>query len=42
MRQRTQSLKELYEKDFYLWVQENLRLLKNREYGLENKPKDKE
>jgi hypothetical protein len=42
MRQRTQSLKELYEKDFYLWVQENLRLFKNREYGLENKPKDKE
>jgi hypothetical protein len=30
----TQSLKELYEKDFYLWVQENLRLLKNREYDL--------
>ena len=34
MRQTTQSLKELYEKDFYLWMQENLRLLKNREYGL--------
>ena len=34
MRTKTQNLKELYEKDFYLWVQENLRLLKNREYGL--------
>jgi hypothetical protein len=34
MRQTTQSLKELYEKDFYLWVQENLRLLKNKEYDL--------
>ena len=41
MEQTTQSLKELYEKDFYLWVQENLRLIKNREYGFENKPKDK-
>jgi len=29
-----QNLKELYEKDFYLWVQENLRLLKNREFHL--------
>jgi hypothetical protein len=27
-------LKELYEGDFYLWVQENLKLLKNKEYGL--------
>jgi len=34
MGQTTQSLKELYEKDFYLWVQENLKLLKNREYDL--------
>jgi hypothetical protein len=34
MEQTTQSLKELYEKDFYLWVQENLRLLKNKEYDL--------
>jgi hypothetical protein len=34
MRQTTQSLKELYEKDFYMWVQENLKLLKNREYDL--------
>jgi hypothetical protein len=34
MRQTTQSIKELYEKDFYLWVQENLRLLKNRELDL--------
>jgi len=34
MRQTTQNLKELYEKDFYLWVQENLRLLKNKEYDL--------
>ncbi len=28
----SQNLKELYEKDFYLWVQENLKLLKNKEY----------
>jgi hypothetical protein len=34
METKTQNLKELYEKDFYLWVQENLKLLKNREYGL--------
>jgi Hypothetical protein sll0802 len=34
MELRTQSLKELYEKDFYLWVLENLRLLKNKEYEL--------
>ncbi|MFZ8785691.1 DUF29 domain-containing protein [Thermocrinis sp.] len=34
MRQTTQSIKELCEKDFYLWVQENLKLLKNREYDL--------
>ena len=34
MRQKTQNLKELYKKDFYLWVMENLRLLKNREYEL--------
>jgi len=34
MGQTTQSLKELYEKDFYLWVIENLKLLKNKEYGL--------
>lgn len=34
MTQTTQSLKELYEKDFYLWVQENLKLLKNKEYDL--------
>jgi hypothetical protein len=26
----TQPLKELYEKDFYLWVQENLRLLQEK------------
>jgi hypothetical protein len=31
---KTQSLKELYVKDFYLWVQENLKLLKNKEYDL--------
>jgi hypothetical protein len=30
----TQNLKELYEKDFYLWVQENLRLLRNKQYDL--------
>jgi hypothetical protein len=34
MEQKTQNLKELYEKDFYLWVLENLKLLKNREYEL--------
>jgi len=34
MELKTQSLKELYEKDFYLWVLENLRLLKNKEYEL--------
>ncbi|MFZ8860112.1 MAG: DUF29 family protein [Thermocrinis sp.] len=34
MEQKIQSLKELYEKDFYLWVLENLKLLKNREYDL--------
>jgi hypothetical protein len=34
MEQKIQSLKELYEKDFYLWVQENLRLLKNKEFHL--------
>ncbi|WP_448587633.1 DUF29 domain-containing protein [Thermocrinis sp.] len=27
-----ESLKELYEKDFYLWVMENLRLLKEKHY----------
>jgi hypothetical protein len=34
MERKAKSLKELYEKDFYLWVQENLRLLKNKEYDL--------
>jgi len=34
MELKTQSLKELYEKDFYLWVMENLKLLKNKEYEL--------
>jgi len=34
METKTQNLKELYEKDFYLWVQETLKLLKNREYDL--------
>jgi hypothetical protein len=34
MKRENQNLKELYEKDFYLWVQENLKLLKNREYNL--------
>ena len=34
MEPKAQNLKELYEKDFYLWVQENLRLLKNKEYSL--------
>ncbi len=32
METKIQSLKELYEKDFYMWVQENLKLLKNKEY----------
>jgi hypothetical protein len=31
---REKTLKELYEKDFYLWVQENLRLLRNKEFQL--------
>jgi uncharacterized protein YfkK (UPF0435 family) len=34
MEQTTQSLKDLYEKDFSLWVTENLKLLKNKEYDL--------
>jgi hypothetical protein len=34
MELKAQSLKELYEKDFYLWVQENLKLLKNKELDL--------
>jgi hypothetical protein len=34
MEQTTQSLKELYEKDFYLWVQENLKLLEEKKYDL--------
>jgi hypothetical protein len=34
MELKTQSLKELYEKDFYLWVMENLKLLKNKEFEL--------
>jgi hypothetical protein len=34
MELKTQNLKELYEKDFYLWVIENLKILKNREYDL--------
>jgi len=34
MELKAKSLKELYEKDFYLWLLENLKLLKNKEYGL--------
>jgi len=34
MELKVKSLKELYEKDFYLWVLENLKLLKNREFEL--------
>ena len=34
MEGQVQNLKELYEKDYYLWVQENLRLLRNREFHL--------
>jgi hypothetical protein len=30
----THSLKELYGKDFYLWVQENLKLLREKRYDL--------
>jgi hypothetical protein len=29
-----ERLKELYEKDFYLWVQENLKLLREKKYDL--------
>jgi len=31
---KVESLRELYGKDFYLWVQENLKLLRNKEYDL--------
>lgn len=34
MELKATSLKELYEKDFYLWLLENLKLLKNKEYEL--------
>jgi len=34
MEPKAQNLKELYEKDFYLWVQENLRLLQEKKYDL--------
>ncbi len=34
MELKAKSLKELYEKDFYLWVLENLKLLKNKEFEL--------
>ncbi len=34
MELKTKNLKELYEKDFYLWVLENIKLLKNKEYEL--------
>jgi hypothetical protein len=34
MELKIKSLKELYQKDFYLWVLENLKLLKNKEYEL--------
>jgi hypothetical protein len=34
MKQTIQNLKELYEKDFYLWVQENLKLLEEKKYDL--------
>ncbi|MDT7910942.1 MAG: DUF29 domain-containing protein [Thermocrinis sp.] len=34
MELKVKSLKELYEKDFYLWLLENLKLLKNKEYEL--------
>ncbi len=34
METKPQNLKEIYEQDFYLWVMENIRLLKNKEYDL--------
>jgi hypothetical protein len=34
MGSKAQNLKELYEKDFYLWVQENLKLLREKKYNL--------
>ena len=34
MEQKTQNLRELYEKDFCLWVMENLKWLKSKEYEL--------
>jgi hypothetical protein len=36
MEQKTQNLKELYEKDFYLWVQENLKSVKAKVQEREN------
>jgi TPR repeat protein len=36
MEQKIQSLKELYEKDFYLWVQENLKSIKTKAQEREN------
>lgn len=34
MELKIQQLQELYEKDFLLWLEENLKLLENREYDL--------
>ena len=34
MELKIQQLKELYEKDFLLWLEENLKLLENKEYDL--------
>ncbi|MFZ8785648.1 DUF29 domain-containing protein [Thermocrinis sp.] len=34
MEPKAQNLKELYEKDFYLWVMENLKLLREKKYDL--------
>jgi hypothetical protein len=34
MELKIQHLKGLYEKDFLLWLEENLKLLENREYDL--------
>jgi hypothetical protein len=34
MEPKAQNLKELYEKDVYLWVQENLKLLEEKKYDL--------
>ena len=34
MELKIKQLKELYEKDFLLWLEENLKLLESKEYDL--------